>query len=197
MTKDEIKRKIIEVCNAINAPIPVLMAIAGIESNFNPNAVSKSGTYVGIFQLSNGWGGCNGNDRFNLEKSIKCFWNGSKNAHHRDKERWKQISNTWDDFYYYGIHQMGFAGFADIYRNRNKLLSEISEARRNNILANKPKSAEWQRVADWWNYFEKRFYTIYNEYSRGGHTGSPLQIPLIIGGIVVVGLAVYLIFRKK
>ena len=44
---------------------------------------------------------------------------------------------------------MGFAGFADIYRNRNKLLSEISEARRKNILANKPASADWQRVSDW------------------------------------------------
>ena len=134
MSKEEVKRKIKEVCNEINAPIPVVMAIAGIESNFNPSAKSKSGTFVGIFQLSNGWGGCNGDDRLNLEKSIKCLWNGSKNSHHRSKDRWKQISNTWDDFYYYGIHQMGFAGFAEIYRNKNKMLSEISETRRKNIL---------------------------------------------------------------
>ena len=60
MTTDEVKQKIIKICEEINAPIPVIMAIAGIESNFNPSAKSKSGTFVGIFQLSNGWGGCNG-----------------------------------------------------------------------------------------------------------------------------------------
>ena len=143
MTQEEVKQKIIKVCNEINAPVPVVMAIAGIESNFNPSAKSKSGTFVGIFQLSSGWGGCNGDERLDLEKSIKCLWNGSKNAHHNDKERWKQIDNTWDDFYYYGIHQLGFAGFSDVYKNKNKKLNEISEARRKNILANKPKSAEW------------------------------------------------------
>jgi hypothetical protein len=88
MTTNEVKQKIVEVCNRIGAPVPVVMAIASIESNFNPGAKSKSGTYVGIFQLSNGWGGCNGDDRLDLEKSIKCFWNGSKNSHHRDKDRW-------------------------------------------------------------------------------------------------------------
>jgi len=53
--KNEVKKIIIEVCNQIGAPVPVVMAIAGIESNFNPNAKSPSGTFVGIFQLSNGW----------------------------------------------------------------------------------------------------------------------------------------------
>ena len=161
MTKDEVKKKIVEICNKINAPVGVVMAIAGIESNFNPSAKSRSGTYQGIFQLSNGWGGCIGDERLDLEKSIRCLWNN----HSTFKDRWKQISNIWDDFFYYGIHQMGYAGFVDIYKNRNKLLSEISEARCNNILSNKPKNIEWVRVSDWWNYFERRFYSIYNEHS--------------------------------
>jgi hypothetical protein len=68
MTTDEIKQKIIEICKKINAPIPVMMAIAETESNFNPSSKSKSGSYVGIFQLSNGWGGCNGDERLDIEK---------------------------------------------------------------------------------------------------------------------------------
>jgi len=199
MNKNEVKKIIIEVCNQIGAPVPVVMAIAGIESNFNPSAISKSGTFVGIFQLSNGWGGCNGDTRLDLVKSIKCFWNGSNNAHFRDKERWKQISNSWDDFYYYGIHQMGFAGFADIYRNKNKLLSEISETRRRNILANKPSRLEWHRVSDWWNYFEKKFYSIYNEhkYSITPTFASVVPSnPFVIAGIAVISLAIYLMYRN-
>ena len=164
MTHNAVKQKILEVCNLIGAPVPVVMAIAGIESNFNPSAKSKSGTYIGIFQLSNGWGGCKGDARYDLEKSIRCLWNGSSNAHYRDRERWRQIDDSWDDFYHYGIHQMGFAGFRDVYRARGKKLSEISESRRKNILANKPSSAEWSDVNDWWNYFETKFYKIYNEH---------------------------------
>jgi len=196
MTQEEVKNKIIEVCNGINAPVPVVMAIAGIESNFEPSAKSKSGTYQGIFQLSSGWGGCNGDERLDLEKSIRCLW---KN-HYTFKERWKQIDNTWDDFYYYGIHQMGFAGFVDIYKNRNKLLTEISEARRNNILSNKPKNADWVRVNDWWNYFEKKFYSIYNEYSSPLITLKKKIIEnknYVIIGNVVVGCAVYLVFIRN
>ena len=204
MTTAEVKQKIVEVCKKIDAPIPVIMAIAGIESNFNPSSKSKSGTFMGIFQLSNGWGGCNGDDRLDLEKSIKCLWNGSKNAHYRDKERWKQIDNSWADFYYYGIHQMGFSGFADIYKNRNKLLSEISEARRNNILSNKPSSASWSRVSDWWDYFEKKFYKIYDEHKnvslekKNDITDAIINNKFIVGGLVIVGcVGFYIVYKKR
>jgi hypothetical protein len=149
---------ILKIGKEIGANVPVLFGIAGIESNFNPSAKSKSGTYVGAFQLSNGYGGCNGDDRLNLEKSIKCTWNN----HSTFKQRWKQIDGSWDDFYYYGIHQMGVSGFKEIYQNRTKLLSEISEARRKNILANKPTKLNWLYVSDWWNYFYDKFYTNYN-----------------------------------
>jgi hypothetical protein len=186
------------------------MAIAGIESNFNPSSKSKSGTYWGIFQLSNGWGGCNGDDRLDLVKSIKCFWNGSKNSHYRDKERWKQIDNSWDDFYYYGIHQQGFAGFKDIYVNRNKKLSEVSDATRNRILNNKPSSATWSNVNDWWNYFRNKFYSIYNQYATDSNMRENIalehrpfiserlkDILIIGGGVTFFGYMIYDLFIKK
>jgi hypothetical protein len=156
MNKDEVKQILSKVGKEIGANVPVLFGIAGIESNFNPSAKSKSGTYVGIFQLANGWDGCNGDDRLDLIKSIKCLWNN----HSTYKQRWAKTGDTtWSDFYHYGIHQMGFAGFREIYLNKNKLLSEISEARRKNILANKPSSANWNKVSDWWTYFENKFRT--------------------------------------
>ena len=95
---------------------------------------------------------------------------------------------------------MGFAGFADIYRNRNKLLSEISEARRKNILANKPANADWQRVFDWWNYFENKFYSIYNEHKYFSVAPTFASVvpsnPFIIAGIAVISLAIYLMIKN-
>jgi hypothetical protein len=121
----------------------------------------------------------------------------------------------WDDFFYYGIHQMGFAGFSDIYRNRNKLLSEISASRRNNILANKPSKLEWNRVSDWWDYFANRFYKIYNEHKSSSITpmiASVIPLPdidintikekivnnkEIVAGVVVVGVVgIYFIYKN-
>ena len=194
MTKDEIKQLIIKVCKEIDAPVPVVMALAAIESNFNPNAKSKSGTFVGIFQLSNGFGGCIGDSRLDLEKSIRCLWNN----HITYKKRWASTGEkSFDDFYYYGIHQQGFAGFREIYLNKDKLLSEISEQRRKNILANKPSGATWNRVSDWWNYFEKKFYNIYNEYKITPQFASVMPAnPYIIGGIVLLGLISFYFFYK-
>lgn len=159
MTKDEVKHILASVGKEIGANVSVLFGVAGIESNFNPSSRSKSGTYMGIYQLSNGWGGCIGDDRLDLLKSIKCFWNN----HSTYKQRWLSSGTTsWDDFYHYGIHQQGFAGFSEIYKNRNSLLIDLSSARQKSILSNKPSSASWDRVSDWWDYFYKKFYVNYN-----------------------------------
>ena len=198
MNKEQVKEAIIKECNQINAPVPVVMAIAGIESNFNPSAKSKSGTFVGIFQLSSGFGGCTGDSRLDLEKSIKCLWNN----HSTYKKRWASTGdNSWDDFYYYGIHQQGFAGFREIYNNKNKLLSEISEARRKNILSNKPSALSWNRVSDWYDYFYKKFYNIYNEYKSVSITPTFASVipsnPYIVGGLVVIGfIGLYFLLGK-
>ncbi|MCL2040052.1 MAG: hypothetical protein FWG85_06455 [Bacteroidetes bacterium] len=159
MTKDEVKLNIAKIGKEIGANVPVLFGVAGIESNFNPSSKSKSGTYVGIYQLSNGWGGCKDDDRLDLAKSIKCFWYN----HSTYQKRWAETGDkSWDDFYHYGIHQQGFAGFRDIYKNKNKLISEISEARQKSILSNKPSSLSWNKVSDWWDYFYKKFYANYD-----------------------------------
>jgi len=159
--KDLVKQQIIAICKEINAPIPVVLAIARIESNFNTKSVDRGGSCVGIYQMKNGFGGCVGDDRYCLEKTTKALWK----IHATYKQRWlKQIDSTWNDFYYYGIHQKGFAGFVEIYKNRHKKLNEISAVRRNSILASKPSSANWNDVNDWWCYFENRFYKIYNQY---------------------------------
>ena len=153
--------QIIKICNEIDAPVPVVMAIASIESNFNTGSIDRGGSCVGIFQLKNGYGGCIGDDRLDLEKSIKCLHRN----HQILKKRWlKNVDSNWCDFYYYGIHQKGFAGFLEIYKNKDKLLSEITPTRRKSILLSKPSKLNWERVIDWWNYYEKRFYKIYNRY---------------------------------
>ena len=158
--KARTKRKIIEICKEIDAPIPVVMAIASIESNFNTTSKDRGGACVGIFQLKNGYGGCIGDDRYDLEKSIKALHLN----HQKLKARWVKNVGSWDDFYYYGIHQKGFAGFLEIYKNRHKKLSEITPIRCKHILASKPRKADWQCVNDWWEYYENRFYKVYNLY---------------------------------
>ena len=159
--KTETKRRIIEICNEIGASVPVVMSIASIESNFNTGSIDRSGSCVGIFQLKDGYGGCKGDDRLDLEKSIKALHQN----HQKLKSRWLKSVGFWDDFYYYGIHQKGFSGFLEIYNNRYKLLTDISAIRCKTILSSKPRSAEWQSVNDWWLYYENRFYKVYNQYS--------------------------------
>jgi hypothetical protein len=74
MTNDAVILKIRETSRKINAPEAVLLAIAHVETGgkFNADAKSKSGTYCGVFQLSDGYGGCKGNDRFDVEKATIC-----------------------------------------------------------------------------------------------------------------------------
>jgi len=115
--KDLVKQQIIAICKEINAPVPVVLAIARIESNFNTKSVDKGGSCVGIYQMKNGFGGCVGDDRYDLEKTTKALWK----AHQIYKNRWLKEVGTWNDFYYYGIHQKGFAGFVEIYKNRHNL----------------------------------------------------------------------------
>jgi hypothetical protein len=157
------KEKIVSVCTEIGASVPVTMAIASIETGgkFHANAKDKGGACVGIYQLKTGFGGCVGDDRYCVVKSTKALWN----AHRIYKKRWLEEFGEWDDFYYYGIHQKGYAGFKEIYKNRDKKLTEISAVRRRSIMLSKPKKAEWTLVIDWWNYYEKKFYRTYNLYN--------------------------------
>jgi len=216
MTKEEVIKKIVEACNEIGAPVPVLLAIASMESSLNQNSKSGSGTYWGLFQFNNGWAdGCiYGNDRLDIEKSVKAFWNKCKNSHYRDKERWKQIDNNWNDFYYYGIHQQGFSGFSQIYKSLDKTLNQISSARKNNILKNKPNNMNWTNVQDWFDYFRNKFYSLYNDYKKYDNrisqnnniainvpSGSLKNKPNInkifgaLGCVLAIG-TIYLIFKK-
>jgi hypothetical protein len=162
--KHEVKEKIAKICREVGASIPVVMAIAQIESNINPTAKrnGKDGC-VGLFQLQSGYGGCIGDDRLDIEKSIKCLHLN----HQKLKARWLKEFGTWDDFYYYGIHQKGYSGFKELYKNRDKLLADLTPTRRQSVLASKPRKADWKRVTDWWDYYEKKFYKVYNQYKKG------------------------------
>ena len=159
--REKTKQQIIQICKEIDASIPVVMAIARIESNFNTKSVDKGGACVGIFQLKNGYGGCCGADRLDLAKSIKCLHLN----HQKLKRRWiKEFgASSWEDWFYYGIHQKGYTGFKEIYKNKDKLLIEISEVRRRSIMLSKPSRLDWERVSDWWDYYRTRFYKVYNE----------------------------------
>jgi hypothetical protein len=120
MNKEQVITTIRNVCSEIGAPANIMLAIAHVETGgkFNVNARSSSGTYAGIFQLSDGYGGCKGDDRYDVAKATRCTW---KNL--SDKRKQFEI---WEDWYYYGIHQQGLNGFKTILKERFNTIENFS-----------------------------------------------------------------------
>jgi hypothetical protein len=97
-----------EVANKFNYDAPTLIAMAHIETGgkFDNTVASSSGTFVGLFQLSNGIGGLKGDERkdpyLSTAAAIKYI------EYH--KERFAKNGITMLDFYVYLAHQQGFSG---------------------------------------------------------------------------------------
>jgi len=156
-TVNEIRR----VCKEIGANAPLMLAIASLESSLNPNAASKSGTFVGLYQLSNGYGGCTGDQRKNIAAATRCTWSQIQ----RNKAQWHNDFSNWEDWFAYGMHQQGVAGFKTLYRNRNLKVTELPQARQNAIKTNSPAGLKVVYVSDFLNYWKNRVNGRIAEYT--------------------------------
>jgi hypothetical protein len=120
---------------------------------------------VGLYQLSNGKGGCSGTDRNDISKDNRaCAWKSIK----INKENFIKEFNYYEDWFSYGMHQQGLSGFKDIWRNRDKKFNEISQARQRNMNNNVPSKmrGNMQMVSDFIDYWKERINKLIKSYSN-------------------------------
>lgn len=73
---DEVRQYVLEMARRKGVSVSMVDKIARCESNYRYNAVSKSGTYIGIFQIGKIHG--LGNDRYDVIKSTEWSLNKMK-----------------------------------------------------------------------------------------------------------------------
>jgi len=157
-SKDENKYFIYDtaVKNSVNPC--TFLTYSQIESNFNNTAVSKSGTYVGLFQISDGYGGISGNDRLNPIKNTQ----GAINKYKYNYEQIQKSLGHFKEYYTYMAHQQGLTGFLHIVQNPQLAinLSKYASNMRNNM---PPNCKSWVKTCgDFLKCWENRFNEIYN-----------------------------------
>lgn len=132
----EVKKQIIKAAIDMGENPCEFLAFASIETGgtFNNTVVSKSGTFVGVMQLSNGAGGVKGEDRKNPYKAtigaIKYM------RSNKDQIIEKIGSNNWHPSFMYLSHQQGATGFSTTWKEQNLPISKATY--RSNILNNAP-----------------------------------------------------------
>ena len=152
MNKQEIIDTIAKVAMDNDKDPCILVAFAIIESNLNANAIN--GSYAGLFQLSNGVGGCSGNDRYNVEKSTLC----AIKYMDYNQSQFEKAGLKWKPFYAYLCHQQGLTGAKQTIEASNVAIKDYKRGRA--LLGNIPKSSGITKdslVRDWLQYWENRF----------------------------------------
>lgn len=157
----ETKRQIVQASIDMGEEPCVLLAFAGIESGgtFNNLIVGgKKKDYWGTMQLSNGYGGCTGGERFDPYKATICTIN--KMRVNRDAIT-KKFGDVWKPFFMYMAHQQGLGGFNFAFKNQNRKINELPSDKQDSIRANIGKKAVY--VYELLQYYEKKF----NKYTSG------------------------------
>jgi hypothetical protein len=139
-----------------------MLAIAHIESGEDLLANDTDG-HVGTFQLSNGYGGCTGADRYDVAKSVRCTWSQLK----RFKPEFVRVfgDSAWQDWMYYMLHQQGSAGWREIWKNRNGKINDLSQARRSDVRGNIPSGVLTDKVASFISYWKNRVESLTENYA--------------------------------
>jgi hypothetical protein len=173
MTAEQVIEQITTTAKFINAPTPLLLAIANVETGGTfKNGSSTSAKYSGVFQLASGYGGCSASSRNDVAEATKCTWKQIVTK----KSNFVKEFGTWNDWFAYGLHQQGLAGFKEIYRNRNNKLSSLSSARQNAIKGNLPDSISKNIVyiSEYMNYWKDRIDGLMQRY------GEASEAPVIV-----------------
>lgn len=173
-TKAAVISQIGKVCDEIGANAPLMLAFAYVESSFNPNA-GNGGKYVGLYQLSDGYGGCKGVQRNDIRQSTICCWKQIQS----NKATFMNEYSSWQDWYAYGMHQQGVAGFKYLIRNKDKRISDIDAPRRTAVINNTPSihKGKFVYVRDFLNHWQNKIDSLMQEY---GHTPRTYTLPQVV-----------------
>lgn len=147
----QVKELIIKASNDMGVNPCVMLAFASIETGGTFNNLASNGSYQGVFQLSNGYGGVKGNDRYDPYKACIGAINGIKDL----EETFKKKGIKYYDYYAYLRHQQGLNGLLQIIQHKNDKIENFS--RKKALYANLPRSVKAVYVSDFINYWENRF----------------------------------------
>ena len=147
-----VKEQIIKACNDYGANPCILLAFASIETGgtFN-NLANNNGTYLGVFQLSNGYGGVKGNDRYDPYKSCVGAIKGIEEL----QDTFEKKGLVYYDYYAYLRHQQGLNGLLSIIKEQNSKIENYS--RKKALINNLPNNVKAIYVKDFLNYWANRF----------------------------------------
>lgn len=110
LTKDEVIKQIVKASTEVGENPCTLIALAHIETGGTYNNMASNGSYQGVYQMENGYGGVKGNDRYNPYIATK----GVIKVMRSKKEDIVESGVEWVDFYYYLSHQQGLWGAKSI-----------------------------------------------------------------------------------
>ncbi len=146
-----VKELIIKASNDMGVNPCIMLAFASIETGGTFNNLASNGSYQGVFQLSNGYGGVKGNDRYDPYKSCIGAINGIKEL----ENTFKNKGLKYYDYYAYLRHQQGLNGLLQIIEHKEEKIENFS--RKKALYANLPKKVKAIYVKDFISYWENRF----------------------------------------
>ncbi|MCX6154419.1 MAG: transglycosylase SLT domain-containing protein [Candidatus Kapabacteria bacterium] len=167
----------------------VLLAMASIESNFN-NAAYNSGGYAGLFQLSDGYSGLTGDDRFDPKLNTQATIQGMK----RNRKYVENAGIAFEPWMYYLAHQQGAKGFTDILANYN---TPIDQAPHSANMLNQAKSITkgrscypYRTAGDFLECWKSVFNEKYEKYC-----GTMVDDGTGTFAVVLIGTAIFAIMK--
>lgn len=154
-----VKELIIKASNDMGVNPCVMLAFASIETGGTFNNLASNGSYQGVFQLSNGYGGVKGDDRYDPYKACIGAINGIKDL----EETFKAKGLKYYDYYAYLRHQQGLNGLLGIIAHKEDKIANFS--RKKALLNNLPKKVAQTAVyvKDFINYWANRFQNEMNK----------------------------------
>lgn len=162
LSKEEVISQIIKASIEQKEDACMMVALAHIETGgtFN-NMANRAGKYLGVFQMSNGYGGVKGNDRYNPYLATL----GTIKAIRSNRDSFNTSGLVWKPFYAYLTHQQGLAGAKGIAKSAqlgHTIATYGAETKRGaDVLLNNAKRT-WglnksSKVSAWLSYWEADF----------------------------------------
>ncbi|MBL8004967.1 MAG: transglycosylase SLT domain-containing protein [Candidatus Kapabacteria bacterium] len=157
--------------NGINPAL--MLTMARIESNFNPNAVNRSSRATGLFQFlpmhfeSGGYGLTPGNvkdPRINSQAAAKMIKNNIKCLEGKGIK-------VMEDWQVYLAHQQGCGGASALLSRRGQPLSALPSNIQRNVRANIGNRSV-STVDEFLNLWKQKFDGFYAQYSTGSNSSS-------------------------
>jgi len=169
LTKTAVIEAIIKASEEKQFDPCTMITLAHIETGGTFNNLAQNGKYLGVFQMSDGYGGVKGNDRLDPYKAAI----GTIKSISTFKDKVEKAGITWQPFYIYLRHQQGEAGafwLIEDAANGKKIkehYNRVTKDSRGSVLLKNAKKA-WNltlesKVSEWLNHWGSNFNSIYGK----------------------------------